>query len=294
MLTGSLRSGGERSVFIFLSSSALELELLVENFNSAENLLATGRLLSSLNWSDELSKRKHYIRMLVSLVLTVHASIDTRYQHWWGRGPEVNKFERFPVTLAGRGEGGSLSMRSHVQGAGPYGPLSNQVPCPGGVSLFIFIVKVLHERVQLGKGVIWCSKISSLQKCLSLRRRKGDIWWAVGGKFVIFDIFPTESVVGTTDGRTCHKWRKMSTSVLLEMYIHFMLLGVLNIGYVSNEINTDVRMYTRRIYFYVDVVTLLYMDEVRYWMEFTLVYKFIGWNSNSWDICHLRWSFKSF
>ena len=38
-----------RSVFIFLSPPALKLELLVENFDTAENLLFTGRLPSSLN-----------------------------------------------------------------------------------------------------------------------------------------------------------------------------------------------------------------------------------------------------
>ena len=32
---------------------------------------------------------------------------------------------------------------------------------------------------------------------------------------------------------------------------------------VSNETNTDVCMYTWKIYFYTDLVTLLYMDEVR-------------------------------
>ena len=41
---------------------------------------------------------------------------------------------------------------------------------------------------------------------------------------------------------------------------------------VSNETNEDVRMYTWRYLFLVDVVTLLYMDEVRCWMEFTVAY----------------------
>ena len=36
---------------------------------------------------------------------------------------------------------------------------------------------------------------------------------------------------------------------------------MLNIGYVSNETNTDVRMYIEE-FILVDVVTLLYMDEL--------------------------------
>ena len=40
----------------------------------------------------------------------------------------------------------------------------------------------------------------------------------------------------------------------------------------SNETNTDAHMYIWRIYSYLDVVALLYVDEVRYEMECTLVY----------------------
>ena len=41
-----------------------------------------------------------------------------------------------------------------------------------------------------------------------------------------------------------------------------MKINVLNIGYVSNETNTNVRMHTFEEFILVDVVTLLYMDEV--------------------------------
>ena len=48
--------------------------------------------------------------------------------------------------------------------------------------------------------------------------------------------------------------------------------GMLNIGYILNETNTDVRMYTCWIYSSRDLDTLLYKLELSYCMEITLVF----------------------
>ena len=61
-----------------------------------------------------------------------------------------------------------------------------------------------------------------------------------------------------------HKFLKRLTwSLLLGRLLHFWVnKPMLNIGYVSNETNEDVRMYTWRIYSSRYLDTLLYMDEV--------------------------------
>ena len=48
-------------------------------------------------------------------------------------------------------------------------------------------------------------------------------------------------------------------------------MSVLNIGYFSNETNTDVRMYIEE-FILVDVVGLLYMDEVIFIGNYTGIY----------------------
>ena len=47
---------------------------------------------------------------------------------------------------------------------------------------------------------------------------------------------------------------------------------LLNIGYVSNETNTDVRMYTRRFYSSIDLDTLLYKLELKMYGKYTGTY----------------------
>ena len=42
----------------------------------------------------QLQTRKHSSMMRIASLPTVRASVATRYQYTWGRGPQVNNFEQ--------------------------------------------------------------------------------------------------------------------------------------------------------------------------------------------------------